>query len=432
MKLSVIGAGYVGLVTGACFAELGHDVVCIDNDSSKIKGLKDGIVPFYEAGLEPLVSSNVKQGRLTFSTSIQEGLGDSEIVFICVGTPPLPNGEADLQHVAKVMKEVVSSMKNYTVIVEKSTVPVRTGEWLTKLAQEYVNENCEFEVASNPEFLAEGTAIGDFMHPDRIVIGVNSDKAANLLLKAYSCLNAPILITDLNSAELIKHASNAFLAMKISFINSIANVCEKTGADINKVAKGVGLDKRIGEQFLKAGVGYGGFCFPKDVAAFIQIAAKNGYDFNLLKSVRDVNNNQRMILVMKTIEALNKDLNGKKIGILGLAFKPNTDDMREAPSTYIIKEFQNMGAKVKAYDPIAMETAKKAIGDSIEYTNSIMETATGVDALVILTEWNEFKYMDIDKLKEVMNSPVIIDGRNMYDPAKMRALGVKYFSFGQQ
>lgn len=432
MNLTIIGSGYVGLVTGACFAELGNNVICVDNDIPKIEKLQKGLIPFYEPGLEPLVHANVKQKRLHFSSSIKESVESTEVIFICVGTPPLPNGEADLRYVARVMQEIMSSLKGYALIVEKSTVPVRTAEWLSKLGRKNVDSNCEIEVASNPEFLSEGTAIHDFMYPDRIVIGVNSERAAGLLIKLYAPLNAPVLITDINSAELIKHASNAFLALKISFINSIANICEKTGADINKVAKGIGLDKRIGSAFFKAGVGYGGFCLPKDVAAFIAIAAKCGYDFQILKAVKEVNENQKLLLVMKTLEALDKDVANKTIGVLGLSFKPNTDDMREAPSIYVINELQKMGAKIKAYDPVAIDTARKIFSGDIEYTMDIYETAQDADALIILTEWDAFKYLDIYKLKEIMKQPVIIDGRNIYDPAKMKSFGIKYFSFGRE
>ena len=431
MNITIIGSGYVGLVTGACFAELGNTVICVDNDISKIEKLEKGLIPFYEPGLEPLVTANVKQGRLLFSSSIKESVQSAEMIFICVGTPPLPNGEADLRYVARVMKDIIPSLQNYALIVEKSTVPVRTSEWLTGLVKENVDSPCEFEVASNPEFLSEGTAVHDFMNPDRIVLGVNSEKAASLLIKLYAPLNAPILVTDINSAELIKHASNAFLAMKISFINSIANICEKTGADINKVAKGIGLDKRIGHSFFRAGVGYGGICLPKDVSAFIQIASKCGYDFQILKAVREVNDNQKLLLVMKTLDALDKDVANKTIGILGLAFKPNTDDMREAPSIYVINELQKLGAKIKAYDPVAMNTARQIFSGDIEYTKDIYETADGVDALIILTEWEAFKYLDIYKLKKIMKQPVIIDGRNIYEPAKMKDLGIQYFSFGR-
>jgi len=429
MDIAIIGSGYVGLVTGACLADLGNYVICVDNDQSKVEMLRSGIVPIYEPGLEELLAVNIKEGRLCFSDSIQAGVENSEIIFIAVGTPPKSNGEADLSAIEKVSREVAQNMASYRLIVEKSTVPVKTGEWVARTITENNIHRADFDVASNPEFLREGSALEDFMNPDRIILGVSSDRAANLLVKLYEPLNAPILITDINSAELIKHASNAFLAMKISFVNSVANICEKTGADIHKVAKGIGLDKRIGEAFLQAGIGYGGSCFPKDVLAFIHLAERIGYDFKLLKAVKEVNDYQKGKVVTK-LKEINGNLRGKVVGILGLAFKPNTDDMRGAPSLDIITLLKQEGVVVKAYDPVAEAVARRLIPDII-YCSNPYEAADGADALVVVTEWKEFKRLDLLKIKSLMKSPVIIDGRNIYDPAKMRALGFVYRGIGR-
>ncbi len=430
MNIAIIGSGYVGLVTGTCFADLGNNVICIDNDIEKVEKLKKGIIPIYEPGLDNLVKVNTLEGRLEFSDDISYGVQKSEVIFICVGTPPKEDGSADLTAIENVAKEIASNLNKYKLIVEKSTVPVRTGEWLKATIDKYNVNNIEFSVASNPEFLKEGTAINDFMNPDRVVIGVNEDKAAQILVKLYEPLNAPILVTDINSAEIIKHASNAFLSMKISFINAIANICDLSGADVKKVAKGIGLDKRIGEAFLNAGIGFGGFCFPKDLDAFIAISGKLGYDFDLLKEVRNINNFQKLIPVKK-LESVFSDLNGKQVGILGLAFKPNTDDMRLAPSIDIIEALIKNGASVKAYDPVAMENAKKILPESVLYCDNPYEVAENSDALIFATEWNEFKFLDFLKIKDLMKSNVIIDGRNLFDPKKMKKLGFKYFGVGR-
>ncbi|MDB5100759.1 MAG: nucleotide sugar dehydrogenase [Cyanobacteria bacterium RYN_339] len=431
MQIAIIGSGYVGLVTGACFAHLGHQVVCVDNQLSKIEKLNQGIMPIYEPGLDVLVKTNVVEGRLHFTTDIEEATRLSDIIFICVGTPAKPNGEADLsafEHVAAAMAPAMSD--SYKLIVEKSTVPVRTGEWLATLFRSHLPPGADFDIASNPEFLREGSAIKDFLETDRVVLGTNADRAASLLVKLYAPLNAPILIVDLNSAELIKHASNAFLAMKISFINAVAQICEMTGADIGKVSKGVGLDKRIGEQFLKAGVGYGGACFPKDVQAFIAIAGQHGYDFELLKAVENINQRQRHHLADKVFNALGNDLAGKTIGVLGLAFKPNTDDMRGAPSTDIIPMFTELDAKVRAYDPVATETAREVM-PNITYCQNAYEVAEGCDCLVILTEWAEFNSLNLPYMKTLLKRPLIVDGRNLFDPWKMAQLGYEYHSIGR-
>ncbi|HEY9721457.1 MAG TPA: UDP-glucose/GDP-mannose dehydrogenase family protein [Oscillatoriaceae cyanobacterium] len=432
MNIAIIGSGYVGLVTGACFAHLGNQVVCVDNQQSKIEKLRSGVMPIYEPGLDVLVKTNVAEGRLSFSSDIEDATRESEVVFICVGTPPKPNGEADLSAFEHVAASMAPAMRDgrYRLIVEKSTVPVRTGEWLTGLFRSHLPESASFDIASNPEFLREGSAIKDFLSTDRVVLGVNSDRAAGVLVKLYAPLNAPILMTDLNSAELIKHASNAFLAMKISFINAVAQVCERTGADISKVAKGVGLDKRIGEEFLKAGVGYGGACFPKDVSAFIAIAAQHGYDFELLKAVENINHQQRHHLADKVFAALGHDLAGKTIGVLGLAFKPNTDDMRGAPSAEIIPMFQELDATVRVYDPVAHETAK-AVLDNVHYCQNPYEVAEGADCLVVLTEWAEFNSLNWPYMKTLLKRPLVVDGRNLFDPHKMRTLGFEYYSIGR-
>ncbi len=431
MKIAVIGSGYVGLVTGACFADLGNEVICVDNDLDKIKKLKNNKIPFYEPGLDNLVKVNVREKRLSFTSEISEGVKESEVIFIAVGTPPREDGSADLSAIERVGKEIGTNMNGYKLIVEKSTVPVRTGEWLRNVIEKYNVNNCEFDVASNPEFLREGTAIQDFMNPDRIVIGVENEKAAQILISLYQPLNAPILVTDIKSAEIIKHASNAFLSMKISFINAVANICELAGADIKKVAKGIGLDKRIGEAFLNAGLGYGGFCFPKDLDAFIAISKDLGYDFKLLKEVRNINDYQKLFPVRK-LKEIYGNLSGKNIGILGLAFKPNTDDMRLAPSIDIINALHKEGANIKAYDPEAMENAKKIFKDvSITYCDNSYEVAKDSDAIVIVTEWNEFKYLDLFKIKDLMKDNVIIDGRNIYDRKKIEKLGFKYKAVGR-
>jgi len=430
MKIAVIGAGYVGLTSGTCFAELGNDVICVDIDKEKIDMLNNGKIPIYEPGLKELIDRNRKENRLRFTTDIKEAIKDSEIIFICVGTPPKNNGEADLSYVEAVAKEIAEHMESYKVIVEKSTVPVETGEKVAETIKLNNKHNAEFDIVSNPEFLREGSAVNDTFSPDRIVIGTDSKKAADMMRKLYEPIKAPLIVTDIRSAEIIKHASNSFLATKISFINAIANICEKTGADIEKVAEGMGYDKRIGKAFLNAGIGYGGFCFPKDSAAFMRIAEKYGYDFKLLKDVQEINEKQKEFFIKKIEKAL-WNLKDKKIGILGLAFKPNTDDMRFAPSIDIINYLQKEGAKIKAYDPEAVENAKKLLKD-IKYCKDPYEAAESADALLILTEWNEFKELDLDKIKDLMKNKLIIDGRNIYKPEEMKKLGFSYISIGRK
>jgi UDPglucose 6-dehydrogenase len=429
MNIAIIGAGYVGLVTGACFADLGHKVICIDSNKKKIQMLKRHKLPFYEEGLEEMVERNVRTGRLRFTESIKEGVKKSLVVFICVGTPPKPNGEADLSYVEKVSGEIAKGMSSYRLIVEKSTVPVETGKWVEHTIKLNIKKKIKFDVASNPEFLREGTAINDFLHPDRIVIGVESNKARDILTELYKGIDAEMVVTDIKSAELIKHASNSFLAAKISFINSIANICERTGADVEKVAHGMGLDARIGKVFLRSGVGYGGSCFPKDVDAFIHIAAKLGYDFGILKAARKVNEEQKALFVRKIEETL-WIVKDKTIGILGLSFKPNTDDMRNAPSIDIINSLKENKARIKAYDPQAMKKAQSIL-EGIEFCKDPYETAKNTNALIIVTEWHEFEVMDLGRIKKLMKNPLIIDGRNIFDPEKMSKAGFKYISIGR-
>jgi len=429
MKVAIVGAGYVGLVTGACFAELGNKVICVDNDSEKIALLKKLKMPFFEKGLDKIVKKNVSAGRLEFTDNIKEAVKKSLIIFICVGTPSKPGGEADLSFVENVAAQIARNMPSYRLIIEKSTVPVETGNWIEHTIKINNKKGIKFDVASNPEFLKEGTAIEDFMRPDRIVIGVESKKAETLLIKLYSPIKAEVVVTDIKSAELIKHASNSFLATKISFINSVANICEKTGADIEKVSYGIGLDKRIGKAFLKSGIGYGGFCFPKDLDAFIHISEKMGYEFSILKSVKKVNETQKEIF-LKKIEKELWIIKDKTIGVLGLAFKPNTDDMRFAPSIDIINSLVSSGARIKAYDPHAMEKAKGSL-KGVDFCKDPYETAAGSDALLILTEWSEFKTMELKRIKRLLKNPLIIDGRNIFDPARMRKSGFKYISIGR-
>jgi UDPglucose 6-dehydrogenase len=424
MKILVIGCGYVGLATATVLAELGNDVIGTDIDKKKIDGLNNGIMPIFEPGLKELVERNVKDKRLRFKSDNKEAIDHGDVIFICVGTPPKDNWETELKYVEESALEIVKNMKSYKVIVHKSTVPVETGDRVLNVAKDHVGD-VDFDVVSNPEFLREGTAISDTMHPDRIVIGANNKKAIDMMKKIYTPIDAPLIVTDIKSAELIKHASNAFLATKISFINAVSRICEASGADVEKVAEGMGYDKRIGKSFLNAGIGYGGFCFPKDVQAFIKIAEKLGYDFDLLKATNKVNEDQKEHFVSRIKKALG-DVKGKTIGILGLSFKPDTDDMRFAPSVYIINNLR--GAKIKAYDPEAMEKAKNEV--DVEFCTDAYEVCKDADCLLILTEWIEFKELDLEKVRSLMKNPMIIDGRNVYDPEDMN--GFKYISVGRQ
>ncbi|MFA5144944.1 MAG: UDP-glucose/GDP-mannose dehydrogenase family protein [Candidatus Omnitrophota bacterium] len=429
MNIAIVGSGYVGLVTGACLAELGNKVICADSDKKKIAGLKEGVIPIYEPGLEELVANNLKSKRLSFTSSIKEAVKGSEVIFIAVGTPPLDNGEADLTGIENVAHNIAANMDGYRLIVEKSTVPVETGEWVKRTISTYVKHKVKFDVASNPEFLKEGSAINDFMHPDRIVIGVESKKARDILRDLYKPLNAPLVVTNIKSAELIKHASNAFLATKISFINAVSRVCDKVGADVEEVASGMGLDKRIGRDFLNAGLGYGGSCFPKDLDAFVTISEKLGYSFELLKSVKAINEEQKCFVLKKIKDSL-WIVKNKAIGVLGLAFKPDTDDIRNAPSLDIIRALQAEGARIKVYDPQAMKKAKQVLG-GVSFCKDPYQACLGSDCLLVLTEWNEFKELDFIRIKKMLKRPLIIDGRNIYEPKSLKDLGFTYIGIGR-
>jgi len=430
MNLAVIGSGYVGLVTGACFADLGNRVICVDNDRGKIAQLRAGKIPIYEPGLPEMVERNVKGGRLSFTTEIAEAVDASTVIFIAVGTPPKESGEADLSAVEQVAARVAERMKDYKLVVGKSTVPVQTGSWLKRTMALHAPNDVPFDVASNPEFLREGTAIQDFLQPDRIVIGVESERAGNLLKELFAPFKAPILVTDIQSAELIKHASNSFLAMKISFANALSVICEACGADIQQVAQGIGMDKRIGRSFLDAGAGFGGFCFPKDLQAFIRIAQELGYDFKLLREVYEINEQQKQRVVKKIKDGV-WNLKGKTITLFGLAFKPNTDDMRFAPSLDIIKALRSEEALIQAYDPVAMEKAKQVLGEAIQYASNAYEAVRNAHAVVVVTEWPEFKQLDWAKIKGLMKTPILVDARNCLDPDSMTKLGFLYQGIGR-
>jgi len=429
MKLAIIGTGYVGLTTGICLSDVGHTVVCVDNDKSKIRQLKNNEVPIYEPGLKELLLKNVKSRRLSFTTSIKEAVKKSDVIFISVGTPPREDGSADLSYIENVATDIAKNMDCYKLIVDKSTVPVETGEKVEITIKRNLRKNIPFDVASNPEFLREGSAVYDTLHPDRIVVGVSSKKAENILKEIYRPLKATVLVTDIKSAEIIKHASNSFLATKISFINAVANICERCGANVEKVAEGMGLDKRIGRAFLNAGIGFGGFCFPKDLEAFLWISKKLGYEFDLIKNVKEINEHQKKSFVKKVEDSL-WILKGKTVGVLGLAFKPDTDDMRFAPSIDIIKALQKEGAKIKAYDPKAHKRAKSVL-KNVTYCRDPYETAKNADCLAILTEWKEVKNINLAKIKKLLKHPIIIDGRNIFNPEEMKRLGFVYKSIGR-
>ncbi|MDD5476902.1 MAG: UDP-glucose/GDP-mannose dehydrogenase family protein [Candidatus Omnitrophica bacterium] len=429
MNISIIGSGYVGLVSGACFAELGNHVICADNDKKKINGLKKGIVPIYEPGLQELITNNLKNKRLKFTSSIKDAVEASEVIFIAVGTPALENGEADLTGIENVARNIAQNMDGYRLIVEKSTVPVETCAWIKKTIATYIKNKHKFDVVSNPEFLREGSAINDFNHSDRIVLGVESIRARQIMTDLYQPLNRPILITNIKSAELIKHASNAFLATKISFINALSRICDRVGADVKEVAQGMGLDNRIGRHFLHAGIGYGGSCFPKDIEAFITIADKLGYDFQILKAVRDTNDEQKKYVLQKIKDSL-WIIKDKTIAVLGLAFKPNTDDLRNSSSIDLINALAQEGAKIKVYDPKAMEKARRVLKDVI-FCKNPYQAALNSDCLIIATEWNEFKELDFRKLKKKLKRALIVDGRNIYDSKLLKKLGFTYVGIGR-
>ncbi len=429
MNIGVIGSGYVGLVTGACFAHLGHRVVCVDNNAEKIGLLCQGKSPIYEPGLAEMIQENLRLKRILFTTEIKRAVRQCEVLFICVNTPPKENGEADLSYVENVSREIASNLTEYRVIVEKSTVPVQTGLWIEKTIRENQKKKALFDVASNPEFLREGTAIHDFLHPDRIVIGVSSPKARKILAGLYEPLKAKMVVTDLKSAEIIKHASNSFLAMKISFINAVSRICEAAGANVDEVAVGMGLDPRIGTAFLRAGIGFGGFCFPKDLMAFHRIAEKLGVPFHLLKEVLKINDEQRAFFVEK-IEKTMWNLKHKTIAVLGLAFKSDTDDIRFSPQIEIVRQLQAGGAKIRAYDPEAMPNTRRELSD-VFFAKNAYEAVRGADAVLFLTEWNEFMQLDFKRLKTLMKHALIFDGRNMLNEALMRKAGFRYFGIGR-
>ena len=435
-KTLVVGTGYVGLVTGACFSEMGIPVVCVDVDTEKIENLKKGILPIYEPGLDVIVEKNAKAGRLSFSTSLEENIDEAEVIFSAVGTPPDEDGSADLQYVLDVARTVGQKMNDYKLIVTKSTVPVGTAALVRKTVQTELDKrglNIHFDVASNPEFLKEGDAVSDFMRPDRVVVGVESKKAEEIMTKLYRPFllnNFRVIFMDITSAEMTKYAANAMLATRISFMNDIANLCEKVGANINMVRKGIGSDTRIGTKFLYAGCGYGGSCFPKDVKALLKIGEKNGYPMRVIKAVEEVNDDQKFVLFNKLKSYYNGDLQGKTIAFWGLAFKPETDDMREAPSLVIIDELLRAGCKIKAYDPIAMEEAKRRLGDTITYSKDIYDAVIDADALLVITEWKEFRVPMWENIKNTMKNPLIFDGRNIYDPNEMKKVGMDYFGIG--
>ncbi len=429
MNISIIGSGYVGLVSGACFAELGNQVICADHDLNKINRLKKGKCPIYEPGLQELIANNLKNKRLKFTNSIKEAVRGSEVIFIAVGTPVSGNGEADLTGIELVARSIARNMDGYRLIVEKSTVPVETCAWVKKTIATYVKKNIKFDVVSNPEFLREGSAINDFNRPDRIVLGLEGAKAKQIMTDLYRSLNRPILITSIKSAELIKHASNAFLATKISFINALARICDRVGADVKEVAQGMGLDNRIGRYFLHAGIGYGGSCFPKDLEAFIAITEKLGCDFQILKAVRSTNQEQKDYVLRKIKDAL-WVIQDKTVAVLGLSFKPNTDDLRSSPSIALIQALIEAGAKIKAYDPQAMGKAKQVL-KNVVFCKDAYKACSGADCLIVATEWNEFKELDFKKVKKLLKRALIIDGRNIYEPKLLTSLGFTYIGVGR-
>jgi UDPglucose 6-dehydrogenase len=435
LDLCVVGAGYVGLVTGACLADIGHRVVCVDSDPKKLKALKAGKVPIHEPGLDELFRRVVKSKRLAFAASVEEGLKykgrRAAVVFIAVGTPPRADGSADLSAVEFVAETIAKHIDTYTVIVDKSTVPVETGDWVSRTVQRFNKSGTAYDVVSNPEFLSEGSAVKDFLHPDRVVLGVSSKRAETVMRQVYAPLKTTVLVTDVKSAELIKHASNSFLATKISYINAVSALCEKVGADVKLVAQGMGLDRRIGPMFLNAGIGFGGFCFPKDLEAFYWISKQKGYDFQLLKAVKEINDHQKTWIARKIEEKL-WNLEGKTVALLGLAFKPNTDDMRFAPAIDIVAQLTSRGVKLRAYDPVAMERAK-ALPEfaSVKFAKDEYEALHGADAVAIVTEWPIFKDLDLKRAKKLMRTAVILDGRNIFDPEAARALGFDYAGVGR-
>jgi UDPglucose 6-dehydrogenase len=429
MKLTIIGTGYVGLVTGTCFAEVGHQVICVDNDAAKVKLLQGGGIPIYEPGLQELVQKNAKAGRLSFTNSTAEGVEKSQVVFIAVPTPPQADGSVDMSYIERVARDIAGAMTEYKIVVDKSTVPVKTGDRVSETIKRYCKAKVDFDVVSNPEFLREGFAVGDLMKPDRVVVGVRSQRCVAAMKEIYEPFKAPIIITDINSAELIKHAANSFLALKISYINAIASVCEAAGANVQEVAEGIGLDERIGRRFLNAGIGFGGSCFPKDLSAFIKISEQVGYDFRLLKEVQRINTEQMDRFIKKITDTV-WVLRDKKIGVLGLAFKQNTDDVRMSPAIDLCQRLLKEGATLRVHDPKAMEKAKPIL-PGVAYVDDMNAVAEGCDALVIATEWEEFKGLDLERAKKSLTHPIMFDGRNLFDPAEMEKRGWVYKSIGR-
>src|SRR5215472_13282738 len=429
MKLTIIGTGYVGLVTGTCFAEVGHHVICVDNDAAKVKLLQGGGIPIYEPGLQELVQKNVAAGRLSFTNNTAEGVEKSDVIFIAVPTPPQPDGSVDLSFIERVARDIAGAMTSYKIVVDKSTVPVKTGERVSETIKRYCKAKVEFDVVSNPEFLREGFAVGDLMKPDRVVIGVRSPRPVSAMKEIYTPFKAPIIVTDIASAELIKHAANSFLALKISYINAISVLCEATGANVQEVAAGMGMDDRIGRRFLNPSLGFGGSCFPKDLSAFIKIAEQVGYDFGLLKEVQKINTAQMDRFVKKVVDTL-WVLKDKTIAVLGLAFKQNTDDIRMSPAIELCQRLQKEGAKLRVHDPKAMDKARALLKD-VAYIEDMNEICEGCDALVIATEWPVFKQIDLDRVRKSLTHPIIFDGRNLFDPDGMERMGSIYKSIGR-
>ncbi len=432
MRITIIGTGYVGLVTGACLAEVGHTVLCVDNDPRKVELLRAGGIPIYEPGLEELVQRNVGIGRLGFTQSTAEGVEKSDVIFIAVPTPPQADGSVDLSYIEGVAREIATSLTRYRIIVDKSTVPVKTAEKVAETIRRYCKTKVEFDVVSNPEFLREGFAVQDLMKPDRIVLGVNSPRPETAMREVYAPFKAPIIVTDTNSAELIKHAANSFLALKISYANALSVVCESAGANVIEVVRGMGLDERIGTRFLNAGLGFGGSCFPKDLSAFIHISSQLGYDFRLLKEVQNINSEQMERFVKKIADTL-WVIRDKRIGVLGLAFKQNTDDVRLSPAIDLCQRLLREGARLRVHDPKAMEKAKVVLppGDQVEYVGDRDDVPEGCDALVIATEWPEFAALDLARARKSMTTPIVVDGRNLLDPAQMERHGFIYKSIGR-
>ena len=427
MRICLVGTGYVGLVTGACFADLGHDVICVDVVAEKVEKLRGGQIPIHEPGLDEVVQRGLEAGRLRFTTDLGEGVRNSQFVFICVPTPPAEDGSADLSHVEQAAIDIAKHIGDYKVIVNKSTVPIGSSRIVERMVRERLPAQIDFDVASNPEFLREGSAVFDFMHPDRVVIGTGSERAAGLLTELYRPLGAPLIVTDPATAEMIKYASNAFLATKISFINAISNICDSVGADVKDVALGMGYDARIGFEFLRPGPGFGGSCLPKDCRALISLAEKNGYDFGLLRGVLQVNDAQRIVITSKVARLLG-GLDGKVIGVWGLAFKPNTDDIRYSPSLAVIHDLLAAGARIRAYDPAV---AEEQSFDGVERATDALDAVEGADALVLLTEWNEFRWLDFGRVRQAMRTPTVVDARNFLDPHLLRQLGFTYEGIGR-